>query len=226
MKKTAALILTLILVFSVFPLGIIVSGERMYDVNDDFEDNVVMVTLKKEYSNAAVEVTKDYFPELDIDHITNYIISDPDSSNFTRDLAIFLNTHSKEAVVDACELLSQREDVKVAHPSWIFQIIWDDPVPEHEHVKSEGTVVMDRGVEVFVCTICGEIMEEVPVFGPVRGDVDGDGVVNMKDISVLKAYIAGTVAQSEIDYYNTIVIEDDFSISIKSISSLKVLIAG
>ncbi|MBR3639969.1 MAG: hypothetical protein IKN50_05130, partial [Clostridia bacterium] len=108
MKKTAALILTLILVFSVFPLGIIVSGERMYDVNDDFEDNVVMVTLKKEYSNAAVEVTKDYFPELDIDHITNYIISDPDSSNFTRDLAIFLNTHSKEAVVDACELLSQR----------------------------------------------------------------------------------------------------------------------
>ncbi|MBR6916801.1 MAG: hypothetical protein IKN38_01325 [Clostridia bacterium] len=61
--------------------------EVSFDINDDFEDNVVMVTLKKEYSDPTVKITKDIFPDIDIKNIENYIISDPDD-NFTRDIAI------------------------------------------------------------------------------------------------------------------------------------------
>lgn len=90
------------------------------DPDDDFEDNKIMVTFKKEYSDPKIEVTKESFPELDIKKITNYTISDPDD-NFTRDISITLNSHDKEKVISICEELSQREDVLRACPSYIFK---------------------------------------------------------------------------------------------------------
>ncbi|MBR6916699.1 MAG: hypothetical protein IKN38_00810 [Clostridia bacterium] len=57
------------------------------------------------------------------------------------------------------------------------------------------------------------------------GDVDGDGVVGLKDISHLKAYIAGIVDVSEISRANSDV-DSDGAIGLKDISALKALIAG
>ncbi|MBR6916705.1 MAG: leucine-rich repeat protein [Clostridia bacterium] len=56
------------------------------------------------------------------------------------------------------------------------------------------------------------------------GDVDGDGIVTLKDISALKEYIAGTESLS-INVSNSDV-DGDGVITLKDISALKALIAG
>ena len=91
-----------------------------FDINEEFEDNVIMVTFKKEYSDAKKEVTKETFPGLNIKSISNYIISDP-GENFTRDVAITIEEHSKEKVISICKELSQREDILRVHPSYIYE---------------------------------------------------------------------------------------------------------
>ena len=59
----------------------------------------------------------------------------------------------------------------------------------------------------------------------ISGDVDGDGVVTLKDISALKAYIAGIAGLSEINQFNSDV-DLDGAIGLRDISALKALIAG
>ncbi|MBR6917590.1 MAG: CotH kinase family protein [Clostridia bacterium] len=56
------------------------------------------------------------------------------------------------------------------------------------------------------------------------GDADADGVVTLKDISHLKAYIAGII--TVIDDVDTIDIECDGVVNLKDLSALKILIAG
>ena len=57
------------------------------------------------------------------------------------------------------------------------------------------------------------------------GDVNGDGVVNMKDLTMLKKYVAGSVSLGDIILAN-IDIDGDGSIGIKDIPALRKLIAG
>jgi len=92
----------------------------IFDINEEFEDNVIMVTFKKEYSDAKKNVTKDMFPELNVKSISNYIISDP-GENFTRDISITIDEHSKEKVISICEELSKRDDVLRVSPSYVYE---------------------------------------------------------------------------------------------------------
>ena len=89
--------------------------------DEDFEDNKVLVTFKKEYSDPEIEVTPEVFPELNIKEIDNYIIGKQDE-NFTRDITIVLAAHSKEGVISACKMIAKREDVLMVSPSYIMEV--------------------------------------------------------------------------------------------------------
>ena len=93
--------------------------------DEDFEDNVVLVTFRKEYSSPDFEVDKDVFPELDVDRIDNLAIADKDE-NFTRNVVIYLREHDKDGVVRACEKLSERDDLLYVSPSYIITATADE----------------------------------------------------------------------------------------------------
>lgn len=134
MKRLISLLLTLAMLVSLCTFASFAEGEGSQpeellgddidlsvNIDDNFEDNVVLVTFKEEYSDPDVEVTASDFPGINVDHITNYVISDPDL-NFKRDVAVFLSIHSKSYVIDVCDTLNAREDVDYAIPSYIMEV--------------------------------------------------------------------------------------------------------
>ena len=98
---------------------------------------------------------------------------------------------------------------------------WNDGV-----VTTPATYT-ECGVMTYTCVKCGATRtEELPkTVSAVRGDVDGDGIVNIKDISALKSYISGAVSEDEIRVANCDV-DPDGIVNMKDISALKALIAG
>ncbi|MBR6918296.1 MAG: hypothetical protein IKN38_08935 [Clostridia bacterium] len=101
------------------------------------------------------------------------------------------------------------------------------------HTWDEGVVTTEPtattpGVRTYTCTVCGatrtEEIDPIPVTAKI-GDVDGDGAITIKDISALKAYIAGTLSATDIVGANSD-IDEDGVINMMDISALKVLIAG
>ncbi|MBR6917866.1 MAG: dockerin type I repeat-containing protein [Clostridia bacterium] len=120
--------------------------------------------------------------------------------------------------------------------------IIDIPAKGHNlvHFEAKAATASECGnVEYWRCSACGkyysdengefEITEDdtvVPMTGSViTGDVDGDGVVTLKDIAKIKEYIAGIASISEIVFANTD-IDGDGAIGLMDISALKSLIAG
>ncbi len=101
----------------------------------------------------------------------------------------------------------------------------------HEHTWDEGVVTVEptyktTGIRTYTCTECGETYsEEIPVLPPMNGDVNGDGVVNMKDLQMLKKFIAATATVDEIVYGNSD-IDGDGTVGIKDIGALKSMLAG
>ncbi|MBR6916542.1 MAG: dockerin type I repeat-containing protein, partial [Clostridia bacterium] len=97
---------------------------------------------------------------------------------------------------------------------------WDDGV------ETTPPTYTEDGVKTYTCAVCGATRTEaIPhLVSTIVGDIDADGVISLKDISALKAYIAGILSTSEISYDNSDV-DGDGVIGLKDISALKILIA-
>ena len=99
------------------------------------------------------------------------------------------------------------------------------------HTWNEGVVTTPatyttEGFKTCTCTVCGQTGEVSIGILPVKiGDVDGDGNVGIKDISSIKAYIAGVLSATDIIITNSD-IDEDGVINMMDISAIKVLIAG
>lgn len=108
---------------------------------------------------------------------------------------------------------------------------YTETVPSLGHTWDAGTVTTAptykaEGVRTFTCTVCGDTYTEpVPVLPPKIGDVNGDGVLTVKDLQQLKKYYAGTVTADDIVDINSD-IDGDGVIGVKDIKALKFLIAG
>ncbi len=72
----------------------------------------------------------------------------------------------------------------------------DDPVPASGHVWGDGEVTRrptetEAGVRLFTCAACGETKEEeIPTLDYLRGDINGDGAVDTKDLVRYQNYLA------------------------------------
>ena len=99
--------------------------------------------------------------------------------------------------------------------------VWDDGV---ETVPATYT---ECGVMTFTCVKCGATdLREIPkLISAIKGDADGNGIVNIKDISALKVYIAGVAGDDEINVPNCDV-DPDGIVNMRDIAALKALIAG
>ena len=83
-----------------------------------------------------------------------------------------------------------------------------------------------QGVRTYTCTVCGDTYtESVPVLPPKIGDVNGDGVMNVKDIQQLKKFVASTVTIDGIVDVNSD-IDGDGTIGVKDLRALKSMLAG
>ena len=144
LKSFFALILTLLLSFSMFHFAS--NAENIIDLKEEllpesgylctqeeidllkqidteaiFEDNVVLVTFKTQFSSPDIKVTPEDFPELDVERVDNYSIADPDE-NYTKDVAIRLSEHDRNVVIEACNDLNDREDILYAIPSYGYKV--------------------------------------------------------------------------------------------------------
>lgn len=107
-----------------------------------------------------------------------------------------------------------------------------DNVEPHEHVWGDWTTVTPAqvgvaGLEKRVCQLCGA--EETRVIDPlpeppvgVRGDANGDGVVNVKDIKALKNFIVGNgeIAEANCD------LNGDGVVNAKDLKALKTMVVN
>ena len=83
-----------------------------------------------------------------------------------------------------------------------------------------------EGVKTYTCSRCnGTYTEAIPVKPPKIGDVDGDGLVNVKDLTLLKKYLASTVTIDDIVDVNSNIDGED-GIGVKDARALKLMIAG
>ena len=102
----------------------------------------------------------------------------------------------------------------------------------HEHVWDDGVVTQsptysEEGIMTYTCTLCGETRTEpIPVVIPdIKGDLTGDGVVGMKDLSTLKKALAGAVALTPAEA-NRADVNNDGIFNIRDCLALKALLAG
>ena len=70
------------------------------------------------------------------------------------------------------------------------------PIEAAGHVWGEGEVTRrptetEAGVRLFICAACGETKEEeIPPLDYLRGDINGDGAVDTKDLTRYQKYLA------------------------------------
>ncbi len=108
---------------------------------------------------------------------------------------------------------------------------YTEAVPATGHTWNAGVVTVQptyktEGVRTYTCTKCGETYTEpIPVIPPKIGDVNGDGVTNMKDIQLLKKFVASTVTIDDIVDVNSD-LDGDGSIGFKDLRLLKSSLAG
>jgi hypothetical protein len=101
---------------------------------------------------------------------------------------------------------------------------------DHTHewdagVETKAPTYTETGIKTYTCTICGETMtEEIPVLDPLLGDVNGDGKVTVKDVSLLKRFVAGLVTEDDIILVNSD-LNGDGKQNAKDITAIKKFIA-
>ena len=137
-------------------------------------------------------------------------------------------------------LLFRTFGVKADYTNWVIGDVnfnWINSrtpayVPPCNHVWGNWTTVTPAqvgvaGLEKRVCTLCGA--EETRVIDPLpeppaglRGDCDGDGVVNVKDLKALKAYMVGN---GDVNTVNADIDGDGF-VNAKDVRALKALLAN
>ena len=93
------------------------------------------------------------------------------------------------------------------------------------HVWDEGIITLaptyeTEGVRTYTCTRCGETYtDSIPVLPPKYGDLNGDGVVNMRDLLAAKIFIASIYTVNDIVFVNGD-IDEDGVITVRDISLL------
>ena len=137
-------------------------------------------------------------------------------------------------------LLFRTFGVKADYTNWVIGDInfnWvnsrtPDFVPTCDHVWGDWTTVTPAqvgvaGLEKRVCTLCGA--EETRVTDPlpeppagVRGDANGDGIVNTKDIKALKNFVVGNgdIAEANCD------LNGDGVVNAKDLKLLKTMVVN
>ena len=97
---------------------------------------------------------------------------------------------------------------------------WDSGV-----VTTQPTYT-EQGVRTLTCTSCGTTRTEATeVLPPKLGDIDGDYIITLKDISLLKYYMAGEIGLYDIIQVNSDV-DGDGNVTLADISELKYIMAG
>ncbi|MBR6917792.1 MAG: DUF4091 domain-containing protein [Clostridia bacterium] len=223
------------------PLGTI----RVENIRDGIEDYEMLYMYREGYGEAAMQdfITK----------VSNNVVSYLSMPGFDR--SEYSNTMTDEDVFAAVriELGNAVEEVAVHEHTWNDGLVIKPATCSEEgsitytcitcgdtkteaieklpHTWDEGVVTTPatyttEGIRTYTCTVCQETSEVSFGVLPVKvGDVDGDGNVGMKDISSLKAYIAGTLTVSDIIATNSD-IDGNEVINMMDISAIKVMIAG
>ena len=119
-----------------------------------------------------------------------------------------------EYVCRNCGVTYREETPPTGIHSWDAGVVTTQPT-----YKTEG-------VRTYTCTVCGTTYTEpVPVLPPKPGDVDGSGVLNVKDITLLKQYLSSSMSIDDIVDVNSDVDGDD-TLGVKDLKALKLLLAG
>ena len=75
------------------------------------------------------------------------------------------------------------------------------------------------------CSRCDATTDVTEIPKILRGDVNGDGKVNMKDVLLLRKVLAGS-AELELKYFRNSILDGEESLSLKDLLALRRLIAG
>ncbi len=75
------------------------------------------------------------------------------------------------------------------------------------------------------CSRCDAVTDVTEIPKILRGDVNGDGTVNMKDVLLLRKVLAGT-AELDLKYFRNSILDGEESLSLKDLLALRRLIAG
>lgn len=187
------------------PLGTV----RVEHIRDGIEDYEMLYMYREAYGEAAMNTL--------IGKVSSNVVKYLSMPAFNR--SAYPSSMTNEDVFAAVrrELGDALESVPSEQP--------------HEHTWDAGVVTTEptyktTGVRTYTCTGCGETYtEDIPVLPPKIGDVNGDGVVNVKDIQQLKKFLASTVTINDIADVNSD-IDGDGTIGVKDIRELKYLVAG
>ena len=102
----------------------------------------------------------------------------------------------------------------------------------HEHVWNDGVVTQaptyyEEGVMTYTCVLCGETRTEVmPIIIPyIKGDLDTDGAISMKDLAILKKALAGKTELTK-EQFDKADINNDGSFDLLDCRALKKILAG
>lgn len=92
-------------------------------------------------------------------------------------------------------------------------------------VEPTATTPGQKSHHCIYCDAVTDVTEIPPVSNVKLGDVNGDGVVNVKDITQLKKYLASSITINEIVFANSD-LDGDGTIGVKDLRELKTMLAG
>ena len=90
-------------------------------LDDNFDENLIIVYIKKEYSALQQTYTVEDFPYLELSGVQTVFEYVPEENNRIG-LFLYLNESGKQNVLDAIELLEQDEKIQVACPDMIYPV--------------------------------------------------------------------------------------------------------
>ncbi len=166
-RRLLTVMLCMVLLFSAFPAVTWAESDSTGTIEEkdekivesvqegaDFEPGIVIVTIKKEYSGLDKDFSSGDFPGVKIANIEYLTIMTTDQSNplinydeFRQILKLTLQEKSKQAVLDAIEILDKNDIVKTATPDYIISFDKPETPSVTEEAGSlpnysEGTVTL------------------------------------------------------------------------------------
>lgn len=94
-------------------------------IDSNFTDDMVLVVLNTNATKKCKAYTVDDFPEIDclrVDNLSLKTKQDAIEENDRQSLHITLKNKSKQNVLDACNMLMKRDDVRMACPNYIMDV--------------------------------------------------------------------------------------------------------
>lgn len=108
-------------------------------------------------------------------------------------------------------------------------VLGKDP---HAHEWGEGVVTLqptttENGLRTYTCSVCGRTKTEaIPAIPYYPGDIDGDGKVNVKDLTALKRLIVGSLQPWDVANADAADINNDGKYNTNDLRAIKRLIVG